>query len=377
MVRKPASAGTGPLAEDGRPRYLGAMPIPPFPDRALLPTLLCLVLGAASLHCAGCPTRPDDPLVPVDPSTVRMANDRDFAVAAREAIDAATDRVHVIEYVIYDSGPVHELLQAMVDAAGRGVEVKVLADEEADDTEQALSFLASGGVDVSLDSPDTTTHNKLIVADDVTLVGSHNFSTSAFSYNYEASLRVDSPEVTAHYEAYFQALWEDPQPEPALGPAGTDPVVPLLDREIAPALAACVAGAAERIRLVMYAISYRDDYPGSEVNLLVEDLVAAHERFVDVAVVLDRSDWIDDNGINDRAAEVLLAGDVPLRSAPSSATTHAKVLVCDDTVIVGDANWSYSAFELYHGTSLQVTDDELAGDYVAWFDALWAGGAGW
>jgi phosphatidylserine/phosphatidylglycerophosphate/cardiolipin synthase-like enzyme len=344
---------------------------------ALLPTLLILLLGTASLHCAGCPSRPDDPLVPVDPSTVQMANDRDFLVAAREAIDAATDRVHVIEYVIYDSGPVHDLLQAMVDAADRGVEVKVLADEESGDTEQALAFLADGGVDVSLDSPDTTTHNKLIVADDVTLVGSHNFSTSALSYNHEASLRVESPAVTAYYEAYFQALWEDPQPEPVLDPPGTDPVVPLVDREIAGALAACVANATDRVRVVMYAISYRDDYPDSEVNLLVEDLVASHGRQVDVAVVLDRSDWIDDNGINDRAAEVLLAGGVPLHSAPSSQTTHAKVLVCDDTVIVGDANWSYSAFDLYHGTSLQVTDAGLADGYVQWFDELWEGGNGW
>ncbi len=347
-------------------------PIQLTPPLAALP--LTLLFGIASLHCAGCPTRPE---TSVDPATVRMANDGDFAVAAREAIDAAADRVHVIEYVIYDSGPVHELLQAMVDAAGRGVEVKVLADEEAADTQQALAFLEAGGVDVSLDAPDTTTHNKLILADDVTLVGSHNFSTSALSYNNEASLRVDSPEVTAHYEAYFQALWEDPQPEPLLDPPGTDPVLPIVDREIAGALDACVNGATERIRIVMYAISYRDDYPDSEVNLLVEDLVGAHERFVDVAVVLDRSDWIDDNGINDRAAEVLLDGGVPLRAAPTSQTTHAKVVVCDDTVIVGDANWSYSAFALYHGTSLQVTDAGLADDYVAWFDRLWDGGNGW
>lgn len=353
------------------------MPTRPRSRLPLLGALATLWLGVASLHCAGCPTRPDDPLSPVDPDAVQLVNDRDFAVAAREAIDTATERVHVIEYVIYDSGAVHDLLQVMVDAAGRGVEVKVLADETADDTEQALAFLEAGGVDVSFDSPDTTTHNKLIVADDVTLVGSHNFSHSALSYNNEASVRVDSPQVTAFYEAYFQALWEDPQPEPALDDPGTDPVVPIQDREIAGRLDACIAGAQERIRVVMYAISYRDDYPDSDVNLLVEDLVAAHERGVDVAVVLDRSNWIDDNGINDRAAEVLGDGGVPLRSTPSSETTHAKVLVCDDTVIVGDANWSYSAFDLYHGTSLQVTGGQRADEYVAWFDQLWDRGTGW
>ncbi len=353
------------------------MPTRPPPSFPLLSLAVIAALGFASLHCAGCPTRPDDPLSPVDPDSVRPVNDREFAVAARDAIDSATTRVHVIEYVIYDSGAVHDLLQAMVDAAGRGVEVKVLADETADDTADALAFLESGGVDVSFDSPDTTTHNKLIVADDVTLVGSHNFSHSALSYNHEASLRVDDPTVTAFYEAYFQALWEDPDPEPLLDDPGTDPVVPIADRDIAGRLDGCITGARERIRVVMYAISYRDDYPDSEVNLLVEELVAAHVRGVDVAVVLDRSDWIDSNGINDRAAEVLLAGDVPLRSAPSSQTTHAKVVVCDDTVIVGDANWSYSAFDKYHGTSLQVTSADRADEYVVWFDGLWDGGAGW
>lgn len=340
-----------------------------------LAVVLALAFAVAGPQCAreGCVSPdPDEPPLAIDLSLVRSANNRDFIDRALEMVEAATERVHLVEFVIYDSGPVHDLLQALVDARARGVDVAVLADEEAGNTVHALDWLEAHDIRTKIDSPDTTTHNKLIIADDTVLVGSHNLSTNALQYNNEASIQVAIPAVTAWYEAFFAAMWEDSDTDPQLDMPGTDPIIPIKNREIAPKLEACITGAQERIRLVLYAMSYRDDYPDSDANRLVEELVAAHQRGVDVLIVLDQSDWMVDNEINDRAIEVLLQGGVELRHPPADVVTHAKMLSCDDTVIVSDANWAYSAFSLYNGTSIEVTGEAIRLEYDAWFDSIWA-----
>ncbi len=300
-------------------------------------------------------------------------NDRDFFYFARESIEAATRRVHVIEYMIYNSGTVTDLLDALAEAAARGVEVRVLADEEGDETAAALSYMesASGGSLVgSLDSSSTTTHNKLIIADDVALVGSHNFSSSALGYNNEASMYVVDTQAVDYFERYFQALWLDSDADPQLDKDSAASVVPIKNREIDDALAACIADAQSSIRLVLYALCYRES-DDSQVNSLTEDLADAHQRGIDVQVVLDQSDWIYQNDINDEAMEYLLGAGVPLRNSPRDVTTHAKMLMCDSRVIVGDANWSYSSFELYNGTSVQVEREDVAAQYEEWFQEIW------
>ncbi len=351
--------------------------------------LASLVLALACPLVLGCPTTEpsetgdsepeltgDDGLP--DLAVTQAANDSDYFWFARESIEAAEERVHVIEYLLYDSGLAGELLGELVDAAERGVEVKVLADEASDDTEDSLDWLVAesgGAIQAKFDSGSTTSHNKLIIADDVSLVGSHNMSSSALSGNHESSMYVAEAEVTGFFEDYFQSMWASSDNDPSLSKPANEQVVPIKNKEIAGYLEACLDGAQEQVRLVMYAMVTYDD-ASSDVYVLTQAVYAAHDRGLDVKVVLDQSDWISDNDINDEAIVGLQARDVPLRLADRNTTTHAKMLLCDDTVIVGDANWSYSSMELYNGTSVQVTRGNVADQYREWFDEIWdEGGA--
>ena len=236
-----------------------------------------------------------------------------------------------------------------------------------------LRSQSDDAIQAKLDSGSTTTHNKLIIADDVSLVGSHNLSSSALAENHEASIYVAEAEVTGFYEDYFQALWVNSDADPSLEKPDNSTVVPIKNKEIAAYLESCLDGAQERVRLIMYAmVTYEDS--SSDVYVLTRALLAAHERGLDVKVVLDQSDWITDNDINDQAIATFESRNVPLRLAERDTTTHAKVLLCDDTVIVGDANWSYSSMELYNGTSVLVSRTAVVDQYWEWFDEIWAEG---
>ena len=332
------------------------------------------------LLLAGCPGSTkdtnDDTAARVDPGgdtsrSTCAANNRDYGPIALDMIEHAERRVHLIEYVIYDSGPVQDLLNALVYAADRGVEVKVLSDEAASDTASALAFLSQYGIETRFDSPNTTTHNKLIIADDQTLVGSTNFSTSALSYNNESDLFIADAAVTAYYEEVFQALWADSDTSPDVSWSGGGPLWPLSNRQVAPKAQDCIDGASRWVDVVMYAMLYYTSYPDSNATLLVEALVDAHHRGVPVRVVIDGSDWTVDNHINDDAVDKLLAEGVDVQITASDVTTHAKLLICDDNALVSDANWSYSSLDLYNGTSVLIQDEALVAPFRDYMETLW------
>lgn len=334
-----------------------------------LAALLCALLACSSDPGGG--GDDDDTTAEATPEVSRVF-DHDYGPAALSIIGDAQDTLYVIEYVIYDDGVVADLLDAMEEAHARGVEVRVLADEESASTAAAIDTLVAAGVDAKLDSAGTTTHNKLILADDQVLVGSHNFSDNAMTENHEASLLIEDATVAEYYERYFQSLWQDSSDDPGLDPIDVGGVVPIHNDEIAHRVIDCLRDATTRVRIVLYAMVYNADYSDSDINRAVEEVVAAHERGLDVEVILCGSTWIADNAINDAAIEILVEAGVPVRTTPSHVVTHAKALLCDDTVLVGDANWSYSAFSLYNGTSAQVTSAALAQDYLTWFEILTA-----
>ena len=373
-----------------RPNSLESLWRRPYPSgmRGGPPSRLrVLVLGLVTAAVvAGCRT-PDpgaagvlrlgdsDAAGPADagPGTWRAsaANNRDFLATALALIGQARRRVHVIEYVIYRQGAVQEVLDALAAAAGRGVEVMVLADETSDSTEAALEWLRQRGVEAKLDSPRTVTHNKLIIADDKVLVGSTNFTDNAIERNNEASVLVEGADAAAFYERYYRTLWLDSDSDPDVSWIGRGGLVPLANRDTAGAYLACIEGAGSEIDVVLYAMRYDEAYPGSSYNRLVEALVEAHGSGRRVRVVLDASGWITERHINDRAREVLVAAGIEVRHPPASTVTHAKVVTCDETVIVSDANWAHGALDRYNGTGVQVTGGDIAGQYESYFRRIW------
>lgn len=306
------------------------------------------------------------PPIPEDPGLTRAVNDRDFLPAALLAIHAAQSEIRVAEYLMYDDNSVNDIVWALAAAHDRGVHVQVLVDEEGDETQGRIDALSFVGVDTQFDSTSVTLHNKLIIADDAVLVGSHNFTGSALDRNREGSVFLRDAEIAAWYASWFDAVWDDPAANPPVQPWTRTDLAPLADRSVTQALVDCIDGAVTDIDVVMYALSWNDNYPGSEVDQVLTALEAAHLRGVAVSTVLDGSSWIVSNGINDDAIDRLSASGIPIWTAQANITTHAKVLRCDSTVIVGDANWSYSGLGLMHGTSVVVRDRAMAADYAAW-----------
>ena len=294
--------------------------------------------------------------------------------AVSGALAVATTRIRLAQYTLWDSGDAAHLLEGVAEAAARGVQVQVLADEEADDTADWLARLTEAGAETALDSPDVTLHTKLWIIDDVVFTGSHNLSHSALSSNREVSARLTEPAAVAAFDAWFDGVWVDSSASPDV-PSVEGTTRPVFDRDVLPAVLACIDGAEERVRVGLYAFAWNADYPGGEIDQLLRALVAAADRGIDLRVVLDSSRWIRDNAINDAAIDQLRAGGVDVRRADAGEVVHAKAMVCDDTTLVSDANWSYSGLALYHGASVHIESERLADELATWIDALYDAGS--
>ncbi len=123
------------------------------------------------------------------------------------------------------------------------------------------------------------------------------------------------------------------------------------------------------IQVVMYLVSMSPDQPESQVSQLMNTLIKAKERGVDVKVILDQNinfesesseDAVTSNK-NQKAYELLKKNNVPVFFDTSDTYTHAKAIVIDnETVILGSTNWSTAALTRNNESNVLVRSKELA-----------------
>jgi phosphatidylserine/phosphatidylglycerophosphate/cardiolipin synthase-like enzyme len=101
---------------------------------------------------------------------------------------------------------------------------------------------------------------------------------------------------------------------------------------------------------------------------VLSDLAAARRRGVDVRVLLDPN-----QAYNRHAFDVLSAAGVPVRwfPIPAGALLHAKIALCDGTLVLGSANWTYSGLDVNHELDIETSDPGAVGAYVSRFESDW------
>lgn len=117
-------------------------------------------------------------------------------------MDQATVSVHVAIYSLTHD----EIISALAAAAGRGVEVQVVAEKEGNSPDMG-GQLRMVGVDFVWDTNPDLMHNKFTVVDgQQVLTGSFNYSWNADQRNDENLVLLPQPELAAQYEAKFKEL---------------------------------------------------------------------------------------------------------------------------------------------------------------------------
>lgn len=149
--------------------------------------------------------------------TISTLLDRDYYRTLPSILGNAKKSIYVVMYVVkYDprepDDPVNMLLETLVNMSSRGLDVRVVVDDETYTSyPETIEFLKNSGVFLKLDEyKSRTTHAKIVIVDNETAVlGSHNWTESALTNNHEASIVTDCPSVVESLLNYFSNIWSN------------------------------------------------------------------------------------------------------------------------------------------------------------------------
>lgn len=133
-----------------------------------------------------------------------------------ETLGGARQSIQMLAYAF--QAP--DIVQALVDARQRGVQVRVVIDRKRNlgkTSRKAMDAVTAGGVELRTNDHFHIHHDKTIIVDGATVqTGSFNYAPSAETANSENVVVIRGmPDVARQYLAHWQSRWELGKPYPA------------------------------------------------------------------------------------------------------------------------------------------------------------------
>ncbi len=168
------------------------------------------------------------PVIAQDSYTAEVKNisGREYYLAVKKTLQGAKESIYMVMYQVslhpYDkTAKVYQLVEELIGAKERGVKLKVILDQNIDfiaggdiykwatKGKNAWCFkaLKEAGIDVEYDDLTTYTHAKAIVIDnEIVIIGSSNWSESAFTKNSETNVLIKSKDLASELLNYFKTI---------------------------------------------------------------------------------------------------------------------------------------------------------------------------
>jgi len=133
---------------------------------------------------------------------------KQFPAVGSAMIDVATCSVDII---VYDwrwypqdpGGPAQQFNNAIINAARRGVKIRVLTN-----IEYVIKVLNDNKIEAKKIRSERLVHAKMMIIDGQHLIiGSHNYTQNAFTLNLEASVLIRNCPNIARFSKFFETLF--------------------------------------------------------------------------------------------------------------------------------------------------------------------------
>lgn len=159
------------------------------------------------------------------------------------------------------------------------------------------------------------------------------------------------------------------------GSIAPDNIDAVVNREYYPTLLSLIKNAQERIDIVMFQVF---DYERTDpFDTLYDALIDALNRGVKVRVLAEGGE--DYLGFSfyersERALSKLVSNGISVRVDTKGTTTHAKLVIVDNTALLGSTNWNYYAFFRNNEANLLIRSETAVKELENYFNELWVKG---
>jgi len=146
-----------------------------------------------------------------------------------------------------------------------------------------------------------------------------------------------------------------------------------LGSDYGPRVTALLDGAKSSVRVLMYEWKWYSHESAGGVRDFNLALVRALRRGVKVRVILNSEDLSHPlTRINGRTGSFLRKAGAEVKTGHLGSTTHAKVLIIDDEILVlGSHNISKSAFTRNFEASIIIHSRQSILDFIRYFENIW------
>jgi phosphatidylserine/phosphatidylglycerophosphate/cardiolipin synthase-like enzyme len=292
---------------------------------------------------------------------VRLWQDASIFQLVGRLIAHAQHRVYV---EMYELGR-RDIVRGLAGDRLGGADVRVVTDPTVNASRVSLAALQRSGVAARFYPVDDTAHQidhvKLLIADDEAVVGGMNWGAHS-DRNHDYVLETGDAVEVDRLVRIFEQDWSLAGGEPRLVPPDTASRVAQTapGEEIRDLLSAALSSA--RVRL------WAEVYTLTDADVLLA-LAAAHQRGVDVRVLLDPS-----QPYNRHSFDGLRSAGVPVRwyPVPPGTLMHAKIGLFDAELLLGSANWTYSGLDVNHELDIETQNPQAVAAYGSRFQLDWA-----
>lgn len=323
--------------------------------------------------------------VPTDLDDPNIRNTGEVWLELFESAENTID-IEAPYFYSYSTGDIAEVYQALDEAAGRGVQIRILANT----WDSGLNYISgSPNINVLTPSEDVlAVHAKYFIVDNrVVFVGSQNWSYSAVQNNHEVGLLLGNEQIAGAYTCIFENGWEEAGGEIRgasyweadwIYPVASGPAMPPEARNTIDVFENIINSAQESVRVYIYVFS-----TGSGVNPLATALLSAAERGVEVQLMTDAwyysdlwpgEDLDDSIDFSERLEELAEVGGISVKTINLGqySRAHQKVVVADgERAYVGSANWTSSSMYERREVGVAFEDSTLAATLSESFDTYW------
>ncbi len=273
--------------------------------------------------------------------------------------------IYQIEFTSSETSRPRILLNELVNAKNRGVDVRVMFNDDSINVTSLRDFLTKNNISYK----ERDLHSKVVLIDDKWVyIGSSNWRVSSLQYNNELNIKSNSINVIKAAKNYLDAIWYDKPTLNLVSSNNNSITEELLSGGYYESVKNAIDNSTKRIRLIMKYIDPYSTDPNHKPSNLLRALVDAKNRGVDVKVIIDDT-------VPSSVREFLKNNQISTKLDPSNQqSTHVKSILIDDIVYVGSHNWQ--SVNLSVGDTTIRADSNIAmsnieDDFITYFNSLW------